>query len=198
MKINDLKFGDIICVKSFSFIGWAIGKSFHVNSPMTWYIGTESQRKRPSNHNGVVGYGENGELVVFEALAKGIVQTPIQRYLDEVSKKKCEIKFLRANIYFDDKTIEFGQHWLNKQIGVKYDFLSFVSHIWRNTLNLPGIKIIQRENRFYCTEFVMKFYQFIRPWAGCKTDFFNKKLPTPYTVEKRWKEGILTIVKEVF
>jgi len=198
MKINDLKFGDIICVKSFSFIGWAIGKSFHVNSPMTWYIGTESQRKRPSNHNGVVGYEQNGELVVFEALGRGIVKTPIQEYLDKVKTKDCELKFVRSKINFDEKVIEFGQAWLGKQLGVKYDFLSFVSHIWRNTLNLPGIKVIQRNNRFYCTEFVMRFYQFIKPWTGVESDFFKNKLPTPYTVEKRWKEGILTIVKEVF
>jgi len=198
MKINDLKFGDIICVKSFSFIGWAIGNSFHTDSPMTWYNGTEAQKKRPSNHNGIIGYGKNGELVIFEALGKGIVETPLQEYLDGVEAKKYEVKIVRSKIFFDEYTIKFGQSWLERQIGVKYDFLSFVSHIWRNTLNLPGIKAIQKNSRFYCTEFVMRFYQFIKPWAGTESDFFRNKLPTPYTVEKRWKQGYLTIVKEIF
>jgi len=96
-KIQELKFGDIICVKSFNFIGWAIGNSFHVDSPLKWYIGTESQRKRPSNHNGLIGYKDN-EFVIYEALADGIVITPIQEYIDDVERRKCEIKILRTKI----------------------------------------------------------------------------------------------------
>lgn len=198
-KFDDLKFGDIICVKSFSFLGWAIGKSFHVDSIMIWHLGSKEQRRRPSNHNGIVGYGTNGELVIYEALGKGIVVTPIQEYVDSVKAGQQEIKFVRTKLEWNEKAIEFGQAWLLKKVGTKYDFLSYVSHIWRSVFNLPDIRAIHSDDRFYCTEFVMRFYQYIKPWAGSqKTDFFEKTLPTPYTVEKRYSEGLLSIVREEF
>jgi len=90
-KIQELKFGDIICVKSFNFIGWAIGNSFHVDSPMMWYKGSNSVKKRPSNHNGVLGYDDDGELCVFEALSDGIVKTKISDYLKDVKDGKFDI-----------------------------------------------------------------------------------------------------------
>jgi hypothetical protein len=201
MRREELQFGDIVMVKSFSIVGWAIGKSFREESPLKWYCGSADARRRPSNHNGVIGYDNNGALCVFEALGRGVVRTSLDDYAFDVIEGRAELKFARiACVDWNNQMVCNGETWIALRVGTKYDFLSYVSHLWRTLLRLPPIIPygVQSDRRFYCTELVRKFFLHVGMFAPAdvEMDVLANSLPTPFTVEKRIVDGRLAIVEE--
>jgi hypothetical protein len=198
---DELQFGDLVMVKSFSFLGWAIGNSFREISPLRWYSGDIEVRHRPSNHTGIIGYDLHGRLCVFESLGRGVVRTSLDEYELAVIEGRAELKF--ARVAFADWTSPMvcnGEAWLALQVGKKYDFRSYISHIWRTVLRLPPLteKGVQADRRFYCTELANKFLLYVGLFApaGENMNALAHKLPTPYTVEKRIADGRLAIIEE--
>jgi len=187
MDFEGLEIGDILICKSFSFLGAGIGLSFRCDSPITWH---GEYPERPSSHNGVVGINARSELVVYEALLSGVVETPIETYVGAAKQGKCEIKFARLTDGLNFHQKNEINRWCISKLGTKYDFRSYLSHIWRLALRMPPIWNSNRENNFYCTEYVQGAYMRI------VIDIMRKTLPAPITVEKRVADKTLMIVAE--
>jgi hypothetical protein len=191
MEIDDsnLEIGDILLCKTKSFIGRSISWSFHEDSPIS-DLWQDDRKYKPSNHNGWVGVDGENNLVIFESLFKGLVATDINEYKSLVQQNKCSVMFVRLSGLTREQKIELN-HFGCDNVGIlKYDFLSYIYHIWSTMLRLPPIFYIHSKRDFWCTEIV----QFVFDTIG--KDVFEKKMPTPFTVEKRVKSKLLDFVTE--
>jgi hypothetical protein len=187
-RFNDggLETGDILLEKSYTPLGWLIGTSFREDSPIPWH---DKHPKRPSNHNGTIGM-VNGERVVWEALRAGFTCTPLQSYLEAVDNGKCEIKFARIVEGLTPQEKSGIDDWCILHQGDSYDYLAYVSLIWRSLLRLPGIFGVEDESHFYCTEAVQAQY------LSIGKNILKDEFSSPYTVEKRIAQCRLKIVAE--
>lgn len=152
-EFDQPQIGDILLCKSFTPLGWAIGRSFRQCSPIRWVRGVA-----PSGHNGVLGTGRDSELCVFEALGCGFTPTPFVNYLADVNRGLREIKIARLpGLTYQEQ--RRGNKWLLDRVGSKYDYAAYWSLIWRVLLRLPPVRLIQDDARFYCTEAAEEFFR---------------------------------------
>ena len=153
-EYKQLEAGDIALVKTNSFMGRLIGKAFRCPSKLPWHGDST-----PSGHNGIVGVNSKMELCIFEAVPSGFRARPITDYIADVHNEKCEIIFARFKVPLTNLQKSKSQWWLQIHLGTKYDYLSYISHIWRIVLRQVPIVKIQSKSKFWCTEALQKWSQ---------------------------------------
>ena len=186
INTDNLQIGDIVLVKNTDWISRAIAWSFHVKSELSWKLNA-----MPSNHTGIVSMSKYNELGIWEQHEE-FHFTPFRKYIQRVERNETEVIFARIN-----GGLGFAEQFEVTNLcyafeGLKYDYLSYISHIWRVLLRLPDIKIIECKSKYYCTEAV---FQILETATGIDLSVTNP-LPTPYTVEKRIMQGRLNIIKQ--
>ena len=190
IDISKLEAGDILICKSHSLLGWMIGEAFKVDSLLTW---DGPSPLRPSGHNGIFGYDEHMEPVIFESLMfRGFTATPISDYVKRVSAGDCEIKFARIPIGLTDQQQMQSRVWCLEHLKTPYDLRSYISFLWRIVLRLPPIWSSQDKAHFWCTEAVKNLYTFLD--AG-----WEKILPeyaAPIHIEQLINEQKLKLIDE--
>jgi hypothetical protein len=178
--------GDIVLVKSFSLLGWLIGRAFRCDSPLAWLSGA-----RPSNHNGVIGFSSYGIPCVYESLFWGFRATPLADYIEKAVAGLCEFKIVRLKTGLQPKQLLGANFWLNENLGVRYDFRSYLSHIWRLILRMPPIWNSNNKTRWYCTEAVQTLYAVLG-----ETALADKHLIAPIHIEQAVAAGAFEIIAE--
>ncbi len=187
-NLSELQTGDIVLSKNYSWMGWIIAASFYADAPAAKYW-QDKKKTRCSNHNAIFVRDKHGECFILECIGEGAVMTPITEYQQDVMNNKASIMFIRWGGGLSEAEQKYLWQLIDENLGKwKYDYLSFVHHIFYYTLRFsqlyqlfdsdgPGIN---SEREFYCTEFVQFIYQQI-----FGIDVFGKVLPAPVTVEKR-------------
>ena len=182
-----LQVGDIALVKGTHWISRTIAWSFHVDSELPWRI-----NHLPSNHTGIVAMSNDNELGVWEQHST-FHWTSFTDYWRRVASGDCEVIFARVKGGLSPTEKFRVENGCYEADGIRYDYLSYISHVWRTMLRLPKISVIECDSQYYCTEAVFE----ILKNAEVVDLFRGNGLPTPYTVEKRIKQGFLEIVEHL-
>lgn len=183
-----IKTGDIIIVREFNLKGLLANLLF----PKTLLDWPGKKSKRSSFHNGIAGTRENEEGIFETELNNNFHFTPWGFYQKKIDSGKFEVKVIRHPLLNEKLEKELGIH-LNKDFKIHpgYDVLGAVSVI----IDTISGKIISRLNsrrKWYCSEIINHAYKHIG------IDFFGNEFPSPYTVEKKVKDGTLIEVADFY
>lgn len=185
---NILKSGDIILfhTKGFSIISWGI----------------RGLTRSYWNHTGVYGENHHKKGYIIEALGRGVVETPIDKY---IGNKKYDLKVVRVRreAYKDEEEYDKGLaqvlRCMENAVGKKYDWWAIVflgiKYSIRSFWNRGAKHIPQKYNpfqsryKFFCSELVCRaFYQtssiICNMFAGKKQPLATCSTITPKDINK--------------
>ncbi len=148
-----LKNGDILSVHTNGF------------SPISW--GIRILTESAWNHSGMIVIDDDGKIWVIEAVGRGVVETPIEDYLNNTKKYRLKISRFREDSFKNKKEYDDGiltaTRRMRESIGKKYDYSAI---IWLGLVYLikglykkgrsyiPIGNPLQVRNKFFCSELV--------------------------------------------
>ena len=162
--------GDILHVRTTTPYGWAIRKC----------LGSKG------NHDAILVNGYKGNWWVVEAVPnKGVTFTNLKKYEEKIENGAKVSVYRVPNTTNNEKWKAQSIAGDNIKSGKGYDWGAVFGILLRT--NRWG-----NEWKWYCTELVRD------AWKYAGHDVWKKDLPTPYTTEKRVKEGkLLDVTMEV-
>ena len=171
--------GDVVHVRSRTFYGSLIRRCL----PECW-----------GNHDATLIWHATTDWAVAEAtVRRGFVATPWARYVHAVVRGDCSFVFMRPP----------GMEWTDsiKVQDAASDMVLAAPKYDKRAILALGVSLllrvslpIENEWEWYCTEAVAAHYAH----AGKQYNVWGADLPTPYTTEKRCREGRLEQVGQLY
>jgi hypothetical protein len=167
--------GDVLHSRSAGLFGRAIRRAL----PGSW-----------GNHDAIMTWSDLRGWCVAEMLPGGFALTPYADYMVDIRRGTAGVVFLRPvgiTVCASIRIAERAERLADDP--PPYDWLAIIGHAAQVALRASWIRW-QREWKWYCTELVAHLYE----TEG--RNVWEKRLPTPYTTEKRVTTGNLTAIAE--
>ena len=134
---------------------------FHTRGFSPFSMGIRFLTKSFWNHVGQYEKEVDSKGYIIEALGKGVVKTPIEKYINNKSYILKAVR-LRGDAFKDleeyKKGLQTSRERMYDKIGKKYDWWAIVflgcKYIFKGYLKKVHINIWQNRERFFCSELI--------------------------------------------
>ena len=139
------------------------------------------------NHDGLIIKDRCSEaFVIGESVSPFAKLTSLQYYEKMVNGGQYEIKIYQVLGATPESGSKAAMFWIEHVNNTPYDWFGIFKLLWKYVSIRLGQKNVGWEWAHWCTEGVAEAWR-----EGGKIDAWTKINPTPYTTEKRAREGFL-------